>query len=117
MTYITEGEKTIEFYTVDGIDSLGYLTDSIIKCKDYYYIFYENTKSGDPNAVHFFCVNLWTGTGEWDIKKFNTILRLRSFSIDGYWMDGDWRIVELTKEVIHLKKEGNKIYELKFVTR
>lgn len=52
------GKKVITLYSVDGVDSLKYLEDSVFKCRDYVIDFSnEQTSDEDDKGYYFFRFN------------------------------------------------------------
>ncbi|PCJ89978.1 MAG: hypothetical protein COA57_00050 [Flavobacteriales bacterium] len=116
---------TIQSYTVDGADSLGYLNDSIFNCSEYHYIFSDD--EGDFLIVQTSnteCINVAGGeytlsTGNWGFDS-KDIINIATQSIDSLGgkliFPGQWSILKLTNSDLWLEKNmNNKLYEIHFL--
>lgn len=134
------GKKIVTLYTVDGIDSLRYLEDSVFKCNDYYIDFTKETTSDaddkgynslsftcNANSNHYICgLQAWSASKEGISFSYfpSSAIGLANLDLCSYIEKecpgliknpfcGDWKFTKLTRrELLIEKTKNNHVYKL-----
>ena len=118
---------TIETYTVDGIDSLDYLNDSILNCNDYLCSFSDADAGPDNYTVirgnDIQCANPGWGytlaQGSWSLSENNIFITVFKLDSTGYGQEifsGEWQILRLKSNNLWIEQErSGKNYDVRFL--